>query len=741
MPLPLFRKGKYFLTLYFSILLVASFSYSQESKIKILGSISDSTTNEPIAHCLVCYGVFKSLSDGEGHFSLVVPFSDTITLNTSHVAYTPESIVVFTKNRKELRQNIYLKRTTITTPEVLISSQLESLQSTSVYSNKLFGKKLQRELADNLAFTLRNQPGVAIRSMGPAPARPVIRGMSSDRVVISEDNNKSRDLSGTSPDHAVTVESFTMERVEFLRGPKVLTQSSSTLAGIINVVRNEIASKVSEKISGTVGLYGETVNSGVLGGVVITVPFSSFMYRGEYTSRKTGNTTSGRGEVLNTSINTLNYSNSLSYINSWWFAGVSWREYESDYGIPGGFVGGHPNGVDISMKKNAINGLLHFGLHSAGLDMLEIEFSSNGYRHIEYEKSGSIGAEFVINDLLIEAKIYNDNLLYFTSGVIGSSFYNKDLRLGGYVFTPPSTSHNFSLYTYQEIGRKESLFSFAARLEHGNYQLDLSRYPGSKNSTLSDRDFTVISASASYSLYLGSNSSILGQVSRTSRIPTVEELFSEGPHLAAYSYEIGNPKLSAEYGYGAEVTYSYQDNLFNGKLSGFYNYLPYYIIPQNTGRINYQTLLAEYQTQGTESRISGFELSAEYKLHSTITLSADVTFTEGVNLTDKAPLPMIPPVKSNLSIEYLPTTQFSILLRSENAFSQGKLAQFEEKTAGYSIISVNTAFSFNLFETYSTISLNAENLLNKEYFNHLSRIKSVFPESGRNVKLILKTHF
>jgi len=723
------------------LLIIFNVSIKSQSNVEIFGSVLDSVSLEPIVHCFVSSGSANFITDGEGHYSLVVPLSDTITINTSHIAFTPISFNIIGNKQPKFRKNIYLNRSYITTPEVLISSQLESLQNSSVYSNKIFGKELQRELSDNLALTLRNQPGIAIRSMGPAPARPVIRGMSSDRVVISEDNIKSRDLSGTSPDHAVTVESFTMERVEFLRGPKVLTQSSSTLAGIINVVRNEIASKVSEKISGTVGLYGETVNSGVLGGAVIRVPFSSFMYRGEYTSRKTGNTTSGRGEVLNTSINTLNYSNSLSYINSWWFAGVSWREYESDYGIPGGFVGGHPNGVDISMKKTAINGLLHFGLHSAGLDMLEIEFSSNGYRHTEYEKSGSIGAEFVINDLLIEAKIYNDNLLYFTSGIIGSSFYNKELRLGGYVFTPPSTSRNFSLYTYQEIGKKESLLSFAARLEHGNYELDLTSYPGGKNSTLSDRDFTVVSASVSYSLYLGSNSSILGQLSRTSRIPTVEELFSEGPHLAAYSYEIGNPNLSSEYGYGAEITYSYQDNLFNGKISGFFNYLPYYIIPQNTGRINFQTLLAEYQTQGIESRLSGFEISAEYKLHSTITLSSDVTFTEGVNLTDKAPLPMIPPLKSNVSVEYSPTTQLSILLRSENALGQVKLAQFEEKTAGYSIISLNTSFSFNVFDTYSTISLNAENLLNKKYFNHLSRIKSIFPESGRNIKFILKTHF
>lgn len=37
-------------------------------------------------------------------------------------------------------------------------------------------------------------------------------------------------------------------------------------------------------------------------------------------------------------------------------------------------------------------------------------------------------------------------------------------------------------------------------------------------------------------------------ISRSFRTPSIEELFSNGPHLANYSYDIGNPDLDAEYG-------------------------------------------------------------------------------------------------------------------------------------------------------------------------------------------------
>ena len=59
-------------------------------------------------------------------------------------------------------------------------SQFETFQPTSV----LAGQELAKQLATSLGATLESQPGVAVRSFGPAPARPVIRGLDGDRVLI-----------------------------------------------------------------------------------------------------------------------------------------------------------------------------------------------------------------------------------------------------------------------------------------------------------------------------------------------------------------------------------------------------------------------------------------------------------------------------------------------------------------------------------------------------------------------------
>ena len=68
--------------------------------------------------------------------------------------------------------------------------QFESYQPTSV----LTGQDLNRQLDLTVAGTLQSEPGIATRSFGAAPARPVIRGLDGDRVVVLEDGSHGRHL-------------------------------------------------------------------------------------------------------------------------------------------------------------------------------------------------------------------------------------------------------------------------------------------------------------------------------------------------------------------------------------------------------------------------------------------------------------------------------------------------------------------------------------------------------------------
>ena len=91
--------------------------------------------------------------------------------------------------------------------------------------------KLERELSTTIAETIKNEPDVAIRSMGPAAARPVIKGLSGSHVEVTEDGSFNGDMSATSPDHAVASEVITARKLRIVRGPNILRHSFSTDIG------------------------------------------------------------------------------------------------------------------------------------------------------------------------------------------------------------------------------------------------------------------------------------------------------------------------------------------------------------------------------------------------------------------------------------------------------------------------------------------------------------------------------
>ena len=607
------------------------------------------------------------------------------------------------------------------------------------FINVLKGKELQRELGLTLASTLKNETGLAIRSMGPAPARPVIRGLGSDRIAITEDGIQTTDLSATSPDHAVSVEPFTIDRIEVIRGPKVLLNNSTTMGGVVNIIRDEIPKEIPGKFSGNAGFYGESVNTGYLGGGVAQLPLGKFVLRAEATTRNAKDLRTPIGTLDNSDISTDNLSAGISFIDNWGFTGLSIREFKSDYGVPGGFVGAHPNGVDISMLKRQINGKINYQINSESFENIEFQLSRDYYKHTEYERADIIGAQFVIYNLRGSLDIANKKIGFLDFGTSGISFEARDFNIGGYVFTPPTKSLKLSTYSFQSFELNDFSFESGFRISYDEFNPDDSN-TSTNNELIIDRKFFSYSLSLSTLYSINKTISLGININKTSRVPTIEELYSEGPHLAAYSYEIGNQNLESESGFGAELfSYIKNDNLFL-MLTVFRNDFSYFIIPRNTGKINSQTLLPIYQTEGVSAIFYGVESYLEFKLLEYFTFSNTLSFTYGNFKESGNPLPQIPPLKNIIQVKYL-NGNFITGVSTEIAAAQNRVDLFETSTAGYAVFNAFIQYSIETGSLIHNISLNGDNLFNKEYRNHLSRVKVIMPEAGINFKLSYRLYF
>ena len=111
----------------------------------------------------------------------------------------------------------------------------------------LAGQELTKQLEMSLGATLENQPGVAARSFGPAPARPVIRGLDGDRVLILQDGQRIGDLSSQSGDHGVPVNPAAAQRIEVVRGPATLLYGANAIGGLVNVITDEIPTQADRR--------------------------------------------------------------------------------------------------------------------------------------------------------------------------------------------------------------------------------------------------------------------------------------------------------------------------------------------------------------------------------------------------------------------------------------------------------------------------------------------------------------
>lgn len=717
---------------------ITSAVFAQET---VQGTILDAHTHKAIPYAIITIQrLQKSYSANEqGKFVIKNLPNGSYHLDIRSIGYRPDHIDITVPGSASI--TITLSPLPLELPAVVVtdrastSSKLTELRE---HDHILHGNELQRELGQTLAATLRNEAGLAVRSMGPAPARPVIRGLSGNRVQINEDGVPAADLSATSPDHAVAIDPAMMEQIEIIRGPKTLLYSPSGMGGVVNAIRDDIPRiLLHDALFSIAGGY-ESVLQGGSALASAEIPLGSFALKTMGGLRSTQNISAPTGILSNTDISTSHLSFGGGYIDEDADIGASFAQFASDYGIPGGFIGAHPKGVRIEMLKRTINARTAFHIHGDFADDIRLNLSRTFYRHNEKESNGAVGAAFFVTTYAGNIDVIQHNNSLFDNGTLGGYFSLKYYSYGGFVFTPPNTVFECAPYIFEEWHWGKTEFQTALRFNYLSISPDAEK--DTRIGRIERKDFASLSASISVLHSINDNIALGGTFTRSNRPPTAEELFSLGPHLAAYSYETGNPNLPNELGYGSEAFIHYKDSTITMSATGFYMNYSSFITPRNTGDTNYATFLPVFSTSAVYARIWGIEMKTTQQLGNGFSSEITAGYTVGDNMDEQRPLPMIPPLKSLFTLQYS-RDNWNAGLRVETAASQLRTDTFEEMTHGYTICGayIQTRFSVGTF--INTITVTADNIFNTIYRNHLSRIKAIFPEPGTNIRLHWRTYF
>jgi iron complex outermembrane receptor protein len=690
--------------------------------------------------------------DGEFHFSRLA--GGRYTLVVERMGYRRAMRVV------ELGAN---DSTFLRVPLEFSALELPGLTATGVVSRRpgeqlsraatvLGGRELERNLDATIAGTLEGQPGVSMSSMGPATARPVIRGLGGDRILILEDGERVGDLSASGPDHAVAVEAITAKQVEVLRGPAALLYGSNALGGVVNVIREEIPTSLSERLHGTLTLQGQSVNRGGGAGGVLTGSTGPFAFRLEGSARGAGDTRTPLGVLEHTDASTYNLSVGGSLVGERGYAGISYRFSDPSYGVPGhdhdhGHEGepdadeehGHEDGVSVGMRRHTVRGSALRRPAGGFFSAIELDGSFSNYSHRELEGHDEIGTEFRLwsgsGGMVARHGAWGP----FTGGALGLQGQWRDLEVGGELVAPPTSEYGLAGFIIQELELAPFRLEFGGRydwrrISPGEVELQVPI------GDVRTRDFGSVSASVGASYEIGAGVALGVNVARAFRTPDATELYSQGPHLATYSVEIGNPDLAAETGLGTDLFLRVTRDRLKGELAAFRNGISNYIFPRRTGDADTDTGLPIYRFVGEDVVLTGFEARAEVSVTNRLVLDGSTSYVRGtLTGTDEA-LPLIPPYSGRVAIRYeLPG--YFVGMGAKLASRQDRLGEFEEPTAGYTLLDATAGYRFVAFGRAHSVTLRADNITDTVYRDHLSRIKELMPQPGRSISLLYRVNF
>jgi len=705
-----------------------------------------------------------SRDDGSFQFDDLPVRNYTVVIQ--HIGYTPvEKDVVVVKDDTvyldiNLAPSVFeLTESVVVTGTGRERGVSETYQPTSV----LGGLELQRKMQGTLPASLIHLPGLSQQSFGAAATQPVIRGMSGDRVLVLEDGQRTGDLSTTAADHAVAIEPVTAERVEVIRGPAGLLYGSNALGGVINVIREEIPRNLPDRITGTFAFRGESYNKGYSGGGMISIPVGRYSIRGEISGRIADDIRTPKGELPSTDLDGYNASAAISRIADWGYIGSSYRQYEMRYGVPGEFngeqiPGAHTGGVGAEFIRRV--GRLK-AVHYDGIGWfsdIELDAHLTHYVHKEIEgETGDgrpvIGAEFdqLSSSISLVARHIHDNGDIRTEGAAGLSFRYRDLlSVRGFTGTRSATERVASAYLYEEFAWRNLRFQAGLRYDWTSiepYNTSPIR-SGDRLIPVTDRRFNAFSGSIALLYDFLRGWKIGASTSRAFRPPAIEELYSDGPHLADFSFDIGNPQLDEEIGTGVDVFVRGEMSSLRTDLNIFYNYVSNYIYYEATGEIDPRLRrYPVFQARSDNAVFYGAEGKIEWIIWDNIVLDATVSYVHATRAVDDDPLPFIPPFNGNANLRYEGKNFFASIgftgAASQNRVPspipdpiiEGEMIKPQSPTPSYNLLGAGVGYRWTQHKILHTVTLNIENATDVVWHDHLSRVKDVAPQPGRNIRL------
>ncbi|MDY0964524.1 TonB-dependent receptor [Massilia sp. CFBP9026] len=601
------------------------------------------------------------------------------------------------------------------------------------------GNELVRTRQSTLGETLSSMPGITSSHFGAGASRPIIRGMDGPRVKILSDGSEIQDASTISPDHAVAFEPVLAERIEVLRGPSALAYGGGAVGGVVNIIDRKVPTAMPENgLEGSAEVRANSAAREKTGAAEFTVAAGSNLalhlegVKRDADDYRVGKDWEGGRRVPGSYKETETGTVGLSWVGKDGYLGAAFTKERGKYGLPGhGFENeaGEIEApvVDLDSERWDVRG--EYRNPVAGIERVRLRASFTDYIHDEVEGS-AVATTF-------KNKGHDGRLEFVHApiagwhGVFGLQTTRRDFSaIGAEAYVPPTLTKKHAAFLTEEYKLGNVRFEAAARHEWQDVDVEVDK-PDSHTRGTSLSVGAVWKFAPEYSL--GTS------LSHTHRLPTAEELFADGPHLATNTYEIGNPNLVKETSNNLDLTLRKFAGRTTFSLSAFHNRIGDYIYSQTRGEFQGLQLINYAQRDATFTGLEGevaHNLSSVWKT----TLFGDYVrarFDEGPGSRD---IPRTPAHRIGVKLEG-DWGAWNGLAELVRVGKQDKIAEFETETPGYTTLNLSTHYSTRIGTLPAQLYLRLNNVTDRLAYSHTSFIKDYAPLTGRNLTAGLRVLF
>ena len=703
----------------------------------------------PLAHGLACCLVAMAPSWGAAQG--MAPVAEPQTLNTpspqsdDDVSGATMPAVTVNANRLDT------EAPTLTTPAAVLE-----------------GDALMQTRSATLGDTLSGELGIQASHFGAGASRPIIRGMDGARVKVLANGAEIQDASTISPDHAVTTDPMLAERIEVLRGPSALVHSAGAMGGVVNVVDQKIPTAIPQNgHEGRLELRAGTGAREKAGAFSLTGGAGQFAVHVEGVSRDAGDYPVGRGwaggnKVLGSQSRGATGSVGVSWIGNHGFLGASATRQTAQYGLPGhnhDAEGCHPHGLHlhcgghddhahgdgdgahddhahdhadahvprVDLRSNRYDLRGEWRRPVAGIDVVRIRGGLTRYRHDEVD-DGAIATTFRNNahDLRLEAQ---HSAMAGWTGLFGIETTRRRFSaVGEEAYVQPTDTQRHGVFLFEE--KRFGDVGVTATLRH-DWQSVTAQDQAVRTSHRGN------SASVGANWRIAPEWRVSANFTTASRMPTAEELYARGLHMATNTYELGNAKLRPERSRNLDIGLAKTAGNTTMRVGVYHNRIGNYMYGRTVDAVQ-GVQLVQY-TQAT-AQFSGLEAQISHKLAARW-LGANWRATAWgdtvhARLSGGQRIARLAPARAGLKLAAQWGnwgTQAEWLLVKR----QSKVAEFETPTPGHGVVNWGVSYQSasrgdgKPWQAY----LQLNNLGNKLAYVHTSFIKASAPLQGRTVVL------